>query len=437
LKGFGTNLYRGKKIALVGFGIENKAAFTYFKNRGAIITIHDQTEDLKTPPEIKTVLGKEYLNGLDAYDLVVRSPSIPPEKLVESKALTTAVKEFFANCPATIIGITGTKGKGTTATLMAKMLEIDGKSVYLGGNIGVPVLSFLDKLKPQDYVVLELSSYQLADLNKSPHIAVCLAISTDHLAFHGNQETYVEAKTNIFRYQEVTDVAVYHKLNPESARAATYSLGQKRPYFDKSWANIEGGWIWLGEQKICRTSDVGLLGAHNLENIAAAINAVGDLVNDSTVLVKVIQEFKGLPHRLEPVSNINERLFINDSFASAPEATIAAINSFNTGKVLIWGGYDKSLDYKKSAKAISETNVSRVVLIGQTADRMKQELEICGYQKATIVRGDIKDIVKAAYEKSQPGDVILFSPGASSFDMFKNFEDRGDQFKQVVKSFKS
>lgn len=426
--------YRGRKVAILGFGAEGKSALRYFRAQEADLTICDQDSTLKIPQGIKAQLGADYAAKLDQFDLIVRSPGISLSQIKVSKPITSVTKEFMAKCPAPIIGVTGTKGKGTTTTLIQRFLEASGHRAFLGGNIGVPPLDFLNELKPEDWVVLELSSYQLDDVKISPHIAVCLMISSDHLSYHGNQASYVEAKANLFRYQHRSDIAVYHQLNPDSARIATLSLGQKRPYFDGQWAHIREGYIWAGEREICRVKEVGLLGPHNLENIAAAINAVSGIVDDVDILARVIREFKGLEHRLEPVATIAGIQFINDSFATVPEATIAALQSFVQPKILILGGFDKGVDYTATIQEIIHLNTRAVLLMGQTTPKITKLLEAASYRNMQSGFKTMEGVVKSATEQAQNGDVILLSPGASSFDMFKDYQDRGQQFKASVRA---
>lgn len=425
--------YKGKKVAIIGFGTEGKSAFNYFKQHGADVEIRDENELAQLPKGVRAVTGAAYLDHLDTYDVVVRSPGVSPSKIKTSAKLTSVSKEFFAHCPSSIIGVTGTKGKGTTSTLIALLLKAAGNTVHLGGNIGVPALDFLHKVKPADVTVLELSSYQLDDLDKSPHIAVGLMIANDHLQYHGTMSKYIKAKSHIFSYQKPSDIAVYYAQNADTLEIAELSKAQKRPFFDEKWAHVKGEELWFKDKRICKLSDIGLLGAHNLQNIGAAINAVADYVDDVELIAGVLAAFKGLAHRLEFVRELNGVRYINDSYGSVPESTEAAVEAFKEPVVLILGGYDKGQDFAPLAKWIaSSKHIKSVLLLGETTEKLKKLLDSQNFNHYQHGFKDMTEVVSAASRVAGRGDVVLLAPGTSSFDMFKNFEDRGMQFKQAV-----
>lgn len=425
--------YKGKKVAILGFGTEGKSAFNYFQKRGAEVEIREEDKSIELPEGVVAVTGETYLDDLDKYDVVVRSPGVNPGKIKTNAVVTSVTKEFFANCPSPIIGVTGTKGKGTTSTLIALILKAAGKTVHLGGNIGVPALDFLADVKPDDIVVLELSSYQLDDLNQSPHIAVGLMIASDHLQYHKTRDEYIKAKSHIFTFQKSNDVAVYFAQNTDTTGIAEKSKGQKRPFFDEDWTHIKGGELWFKDQKVCRLSEIGLLGSHNLQNIAAAINATVDYAGHMDVIANVLTKFKGLAHRLEFVGEHNGVRYINDSYGSVPEATQAAVEAFKEPVVLILGGYDKGNDMSDLCQYIAKNKrVHTVLLVGNTTDKIKQLLDKAEYKSYKFGFKSMAEVVLAAAKSADKGDVVLLAPGTSSFDMFKNFEDRGVQFKQAV-----
>jgi UDP-N-acetylmuramoylalanine--D-glutamate ligase len=420
------------KVAILGYGMEGQAAYRYWNKQGADIAICDSNASVTLPDGVKAKLGPSYLEDLDDFDLLVRSPGIRPDVISSSVPITSVTREFMAKCSAPIIGVTGTKGKGTTSTLIAKILEVAGKTVWLGGNIGTPALDFLDLVKPTDCVVLELSSFQLMDVTQSPHIAVCLMVAPDHLDYHGRMDNYMKAKSNIFRFQTTSDMAVYNGNQPEVERLVQLSPGRKIPYGKPDGAYIKRGEVYYLEQKICSIVEVGLLGQHNLENVCAAVAATFDVIGQVQPMAQAIQEFKGLPHRLELVGEVDGVRYINDSFAANPVSAIAALKAFKQSKVVILGGYDRGVDQQELAKAVKTENVRQVILVGQTASKLAQLLDGLEFRDYEVVKGGMDQIVGVAARYAQSGDVVLLSPGSPSFDMFKDFADRGDKYKAAI-----
>ncbi len=423
----------GQKVAILGFGVEGKAAYEYWNGQGAEITICDAKTDLKLPGGVKSNLGPDYLQDLGSYDLVVRSPGVPFYQVKTSVPITSVTREFMAKCPAQIIGVTGTKGKGTTATLIAKILEADGHKVWLGGNIGTPALDFLASVQPTDYVVLELSSFQLEDVTQSPRVGVCLMIAPDHLDHHRHMEEYIQAKGNIFRYQTKQDVAVYHGGQPETVRLGQLSVGNHIPYCTPGGAYIRDEQVWFRDQSICPVASVGLLGRHNLENVCAAVSVTYGLVRSKESVARMVAEFKGLPHRLEEVGEINGVRFINDSFAANPVSAVAALKALSGPKVVILGGFDRHIDQSELIQTVKHENVRQVVLVGQTAKNLAALLKSENFSNYEMGGKTMAEIVEAASNQAKPGDTVLLSPGSPSFDMFQNFSDRGNKFRDAVK----
>jgi UDP-N-acetylmuramoylalanine--D-glutamate ligase len=430
------------KIALVGYDTEGKASYEYFQSQGQDITIHDQSTEIVVPPGVKSVLGKNYLNNLDQYDLIVRTAGLSPKKLeatnpgILSKT-TTLINEFIKASPTKhIIGITGTKGKGTTSTLTAKMLQAVGKDVHLGGNIGVPPLTFLNKLTPKSWVVLELSSFQLIDLSASPSIAVCLMVTPEHLDWHLDLDEYLQSKSQLFRHQSPEDIAIYFANSNLSQQIASSSPGQKIPYFIPPGAYINQGTIMIDDQVICRTSDLKLLGKHNWQNVCAAVTAAWQVAQDVTAYHSVLTSFRGLEHRLEFVREVNHIRFYNDTYATGLQATIAAIEAIDGKKVMILGGYDRMSDLSNFASYASEhqEKFRTLLLIGASSKRLAAALQAVGFTNYVLKPElpNIGAIVHEAYGLAQSGDAVVLSPGFASFDMFKNFTERGNQFKATV-----
>lgn len=403
-----------QKVSIVGYGIEGQDAEKYFKKKGADLTISDQKFD------------KNYLKDLNRFDLVVRSAGVylyKPE--FKGVNLTSPIKLFFEKCPAKIIGVTGTKGKGTTATLIYEILKKAGKDVHLAGNIGKPYLSLLPLLHNTSYIILELSSFQLIDIKSSPHIAVVLNITSDHMDWHKDQDEYVGAKKNIVRFQKASDFAVINE-EYEAPKSFAKETKAKAIYFSKQKLDDKF------------KKDLLLRGEHNLENIAAAV-AVGRVLKISDpVILKVVRSFKGLEHRLELVKTINGITFYNDSFATGPQPTIAAIKSFTEPETLILGGSDKGLSYEELGKRIEERgNIKNIILIGAIRDRIKKHLnKDLGFMIYDLGFTDMRKIVAKAFEVTPQGGVVLLSPAAASFDMFENYKDRGNQFKEVVRKLR-
>jgi len=432
------------KVAILGFGKQGYSSYHYFKNSGAAITIHDANMGTEVPDGTTSVLGEHYLENLDNYDLLVRSPGIHPNEIVAKNGpsilskITSNTNEFFKVCPTKhIIGVTGTKGKGTTTSLIAKLLDADNKTVHVGGNIGIPPLDLLNQnIRENDWVVLELGNTQLIDLRYSPAIAVCLMIVPEHLDWHTDLQEYYDSKKNICSHQTADDLVIYYSKNPVSHSVAETSAGKKIPYFAAQGARVENGQILINETTVvCPESAISLIGKHNQENVCAAITAVWNLIENKHLIETVIRDFKGLPHRLEYLRQKDDRTFYNDSFAATPEAGLAAIEAIEGPKVMIMGGYDRQLNLDSLVDGIvkNQDSIRKIVLMGQSAKRFYDELEKKGFNKMIITKGTtMPEILQEAIEQSAANDTIVLSSGFPSFDMFKNFEDRGEQFKEAV-----
>ncbi len=472
------------KVAIAGYGMEGEQNFRYWRAQTDDITICDENTPSRTIPEnTKTIFGEGAFSQLQDFDIVVRTAGLRPDKIKTNGRIWSATNEFFKQCPVPIIGVTGTKGKGTTSTLISKILEEAGRRVWLLGNIGVPALEVLSEieeytnskiqipnneqtsnLKTQTsnapaVVVFELSSFQLWDLEKSPQTAVVLMVEPDHMDVHASMEEYVAAKANITAFQSEEDFLVYHPTNTYSRQIAEQSKAHKVRFMTKEGADIvipakagiqkpetadpslrwddEVEWIVIKEQLICAVEEVGLRGKHNLENICAAITASWNFTKDTSAIKKAVTQFKGLPHRLELVREFDGALYYNDSYSSAPGATIAAIKSFSNPEILICGGFDRGLDYTELAQAVAEReNIKQVFLIGETKEKIAQALRSANFTNFEIVGStNFSEIVAHAQENAKAGDVVLLSPGCASFDMFKNFQDRGEQFRKIVEEF--
>lgn len=407
------------KIAIAGYGVEGEQNYQYFNTPDNDVVIVDEKDvpSRPLPVDAMTILGEGAFSKLEGFDLVVRTAGLAPNKIHTDGKIWSATNEFFEKCPAPIIGVTGTKGKGTTSSLIASILCAAGKTVHLVGNIGTPGLTVLSNIQPDDIVVYELSSFQLWDAERSPHIAVVLGVEPDHLDVHSGMDDYVAAKTNIVLHQSANDVTVFNENNEIARSIAGKSVAQKLAY----------------PVDIAHLADALVLpGKHNVENASAAVLAVREYVQDEDSIRIGLEAFKGLPHRLKFIREVNNVKFYDDSIATTPGSVIAAIAAFEAPKVLLLGGSDKGADYTELVELCERTG-TKVVAVGQTGAAIA---ELCAQIGVVCERGGatMAEIVDQANELAQPGDVVILSPAAASFDMFKSYADRGDQFIAAVNS---
>lgn len=453
------NYIKGRYVAVMGMGVSNTPLIRYLMDLDANITVFDR----KTEEEldralceeymlqgVKFSLGENYLDNLVGYDIIFRSPSMRPDlpqiekELDRGAVLTSEIEMLIDLCPGKIIGITGSDGKTTTTTLIYNMLKEEGYNCYLGGNIGIPLFAKIDEMRPDDIVVLELSSFQLMTLKKSPDIAVITNVSPNHLDIHKDYNEYINAKRNIYLYQNSNDLVVLNYDNDITREFADTAKGKVR-FFSVN-TRLDDGVIL--DQNIIKTSsgkirtqiidikDILLLGRHNIENACTAIATVQDLVSVESI-IKVLKTFKGVEHRCEFVREINGAKWYNDSIGSSPTRTIAGLISFPSKVILIAGGYDKHLDYTELGKYIVD-RAKAVILLGQTKEKIKTAVE----EELGKRFGDnnlpirecfsLEEAVNEAYKLAKDGDLVFFSPASASFDMFKNFEERGNKYKELV-----
>lgn len=429
------------KIAIAGYGLEGEANYHYWSAdpMNNVIIVDEALEPKHPLPEgVETLLGPGVFSQLDGFDLVVRTAGLPPYKIQTNGKVWTATNEFFEKCPAPIVGVTGTKGKGTTASLIASIFEAAGKKVWLVGNIGVAALSVLDQITADDIVVNELSSFQLWDIEKSPHVAVITIIEPDHLNIHTDMGDYTKAKEGIRRFQTDADVCIYHPSNPITKQIAeSNQKGRLVRYAirDDHGVYVKDNAFFVDDTMICSTDSLQLLGTHNRENACAAITAalVFDVV--PSAIEAGLRSFHGLPHRLEYVREVDGVKYYNDSFSSAPTATRAAITSFAQPVVVIIGGTDKGSDFSELVDTVKQQpNIKHILLIGEMRHQFADMFQSVGVETPYTILDEktMTGIVMAARQIASSGDVVLLSPGCASFDMFKDFYDRGDQFRQVV-----
>lgn len=441
---------RHKKIAVLGLGVSNRPLVRLLLQHGCQVLGCDRTPYEQLENDVlelekqgaKLHVGENYLENVEA-DLVFRTPGMHPahpalQKLQDAGAAVTSEMEvFFELCPCTILAVTGSDGKTTTTTLIAKMLEQAGKKVWLGGNIGTPLLPLTDEMTKEDYAVVELSSFQLMDMKRSAHVAVVTNLAPNHLDVHKDMAEYVEAKRNICRFQSAGDILVVNLDNEIANSFETPGLLRKfsRKSQPENGVFLEDGMIYRkrGEQTeaVLAQKDILLPGIHNVENYMAAIAAVEGIVPDEAVR-QVAKTFGGVEHRIELVRVKDGVRYYNDSIASSPSRTIAGLRSFDRKVILIAGGYDKHIPYEVLGPEICE-HVAYLVLTGATGQKIKDAVLQSEGEKPEIVEMEaFEDAVKAAAAAAKPGDVVLLSPASASFDRFKNFMERGNYFKKLV-----
>ena len=448
---------QGRKVAIIGLGVSNIPLIDYFYKLGAFVSVFDKREKEKLDANVLEKLekyhyplycGSDCMQYLKGFQMIFRSPSCRPDmpeiiSEVENGAiLTSEIEMLMKLCPGTVIGITGSDGKTTTTNLIYQIIKQTGLRCFLGGNIGIPLFTKVNEMRPEDVIVLELSSFQLMDMQISPHISVITNIAPNHLDIHKSYEEYIEAKKNIFQYQKENDIVVLNYDN-ELTKSFRSEANGKVIYFSRK-EKLENGIIYDNEmvkacsenlrRHILNVKDVHLKGVHNYENICAAIAATSELATPEEQ-AKAIKEFKGVEHRIEFVRSINGTKWYNDSIGTSPSRTIAGLNSFDEKIVLIAGGYDKHLDYTPIAKPIVQ-NVSKLILMGATAPKIeqvvKEELKLEQKELPIYHGNNLEEVIQIAHEVATPEEIVLFSPASASFDLFKNFEERGNLFKKLV-----
>lgn len=437
------------KIALVGYGVEGKSAYTYFSKQypDASFVVYDESQQPKfeLPSGVELVNGPNVLDQSITADIVVRSPGIAPSKLHATGSVTSVTREFFDKCPAPIVGVTGSKGKGTTASLVHAILTAAGKKSWLVGNIGVPALDILEDVSADDVIVYELSSFQLWDLEKSPHVAVVLMIEPEHLDVHSDADEYVMAKANIRKYQIINDVCFYHPTNLFSqqiaqtggpidadARAVWLSQASRYGIARDGAAYVKENTFFVQSDSICGIESLQLPGIHNIENACAAISAAWQFTQDKQAVETGLRSFQGLPHRLKLVRELDGVKYYDDSIATTPGSAIAALKAFDQPKVIILGGSDKGADFGELADVVTHSDVREVITIGKLGPKIAELIRGRGFDQVSEVLGGMSAIVASAHQAARPGDVVIMSPACASFDMFKNYVDRGEQFIAAV-----
>ncbi|MBQ2704914.1 MAG: UDP-N-acetylmuramoyl-L-alanine--D-glutamate ligase [Clostridia bacterium] len=450
------NSIKGKKIAFCGVGISNLPLIYKFKNIGADVYACDRrteeqlgaTADQLKKAGIGLILGNDYLKNLDV-DIIFRTPGMNfflPE-LVEARrrgiVVTSEMEVFFDLCPCKLFAVTGSDGKTTTTTLIAKMLETQGYKVHLGGNIGRPLLPIIDEIDADDCAVVELSSFQLISMRKSPNVSVITNVAPNHLDVHKTMDEYISAKRNIMIHQNAFSRTVLNADNEITAgfekdvRGQTVTFSYHHPVENGAYYGADGV-LYMAEKKgnvpVMHRSDIKVLGEHNVENFLAAISAVWGYVTPENI-VKTAREFNGVEHRIEFVRELDGVRYYNDSIATSPTRTIAGLAAFDRKVILLAGGYDKHIPFEPLAPHIIE-KVGTLILTGTTADKIEAVVradEGFADSGVQIIRAEnMADAVAKAHSIATAGDIVTLSPACASFDAYSNFELRGKHFKEIV-----
>ncbi len=440
---------KGKKIAVLGLGVSNRPLVRLLLEFGCDVTGCDRTPREKLDAEVLELeaagcrlhVGDTYLDTVEA-DVLFRTPGMHPghpaiQALVARGAeVTSEMEVFFEVCPCRLIAVTGSDGKTTTTTLISEMLKAEGKTVWLGGNIGTPLLPLVRQMKDTDYAVVELSSFQLMDMTRSPHIAVVTNLAPNHLDVHRDMDEYVQAKTNIFNFQGGDDILV---LNADNEITAGFVGRGITRFFSRQGRDahviVRDGIIYRAGEAVLNTADILIPGVHNIENYMTAIAAVEGLVSDDTVR-QVARTFGGVEHRIELVRVRDGVRFYNDSIASSPTRTIAGLRSFPEKVILIAGGYDKNIPFDVLGPEIC-AHVKKLFLGGATGPKIRDAVIACpDYDEKNLPIadcGDFESAVRSAAAAAEAGDVVLMSPASAAFDQFKNFMVRGEFYKKLVR----
>ena len=449
--------FAGKKVALLGAGIENLALIPHLLVAGAKVIVCDRGDRSDFPelsPSVQLVAGPEYLDDLGQYDVVFRVAGLPVATLekalipLQKKPLVTSPTDLFlALAPCQTIGVTGSKGKGTTSTMIGSILKASGKKAFVVGNIGQPMFDSFKDLGRDSFAIIELSSFQLEDLRHSPDIAVVLAITeNDHLRplsnqnpnFHLSVNDYVAAKAHITLFQTPQDRLVYVADNDYAISIAQISKSKKISVSqlskDADFFVDQLGIVWTNGKELVDLSKLGLKGQHVFLNTTAAI-AVSEILKCREVdIAQGVANFQPLPHRLEQFADHNGVIYVDDSYATAPEAAIAAIGTFDAPIVWIAGGSTKGASFDELARVVAKSTVKQAILIGQEAPPIKESLSHFAQNLPVATPKTLAEAVKLAQKSAKSGDVVLLSPACASKDMFTNAADRGDQFKKLVKN---
>lgn len=448
------NFIRGKNTAVVGIGVSNIPLVRFLVDLGAKVSAFDKKSEEELgeiakefkDKGVKLVLGDNYLDNLTGYEVIFKTPSmrIDSPSLVKAKQegayITSEMEEFVRYCPAKIFGVTGSDGKTTTTSLIYNILKEEGYKTWVGGNIGAPLFAQIEEIKETDKVVLELSSFQTMTMTVSPEVAVVTNLSPNHLDVHKDMEEYVEAKKNIFRYQDSEGILVLNRDNEitnsmiDEAKGSVIQFSIKETI--ENGAYYKDGILYLMGKEVCKAEDIVIVGMHNVENYLAAFCALKDEASLES-MKKVATTFAGVEHRIEFVKEVGGVRYYNSSIASSPSRTLADVKVFGKPIILIAGGYDKKIPFDPLAEE-GYPYIKKLVLLGATKDKIKAAFEKVTNEKnlnlPIIMANSLEEAVKKSSEAAEDKDVVLLAPACASFDMFVNFEVRGNRFKEIVRS---
>lgn len=443
---------KGKKVGVVGIGVSNIPLIKFLVKLGAEVTAFDQKDEKALGdivPEFKSQgvkfeLGEGYLDRLTGFDVIFKTPSmrIDSEALVKAKEegtyITSEMEEFVKYCKGKVYAVTGSDGKTTTTTIISKLLMEEGFKTWVGGNIGTPLFAQIEEIEEKDMVVLELSSFQLMSMKEGVDVAVCTNLAPNHLDMHKDMQEYIDAKKNIFLYQNAGDVLVVNRENDitygfeKEAKGEIREFSSKRVIQDGSY--FEDGVLYLEGKEVCKKENIVIKGMHNVENYLAAFAATKDDVSFAS-MKKVAETFGGVEHRCELVREIDGVKYYNDSIASSPTRTLAGLRAFERKVIIIVGGYDKHIPFEPLANE-GYPYIKELILMGATKDKIKEVFDKLEEEKGIKVNmhmvNSLEEAVNKAKELAVDGDVVTLSPACASFDMFPNFMARGNAFKDIV-----
>ena len=441
-----------KNVAVVGIGVSNIPLINFLVKLGAKVTAFDIKEekdlgdivsDFKNKG-VNLVLGKGYLDKLTGFEVVFKTPSmrIDSEALLRAKDegayITSEMEEFVRYCRGKIFAVTGSDGKTTTTTIISKLLMKQGYKTWVGGNIGTPLFAQIEEIQKDDMVVLELSSFQLMTMKEEVDVAVCTNLAPNHLDMHKDMQEYIDAKKNIFLYQNSNDVLVVNRENEITYSFEKEAKSQVREFSSKrvieNGAYYKDGALYVDGKEVCKKDDIVIKGMHNVENYLAAFLATKDDVSFES-MKEVAETFAGVEHRCELVRELDGVKYYNDSIASSPTRTLAGLRAFERKVILIAGGYDKHIPFEPLANE-GYPFIEELILLGATKDKIKKVFEDLEKEKGIKVNiitvNDLNEAVEKAREIAKPGDIVTLSPACASFDMFPNFAVRGNEFKKIV-----
>ncbi|AJG96820.1 UDP-N-acetylmuramoylalanine--D-glutamate ligase [Clostridium beijerinckii] len=444
----------GKKVGVVGIGVSNIPLINFLIDLGAAVTAFDKKnlEELGDVADgfnkkgVKLELGEKYLDNLKGFDVIFKTPSmrIDSEALVRARKegayVTSEMEEFVRYTRGKVYGITGSDGKTTTTTIISKLLEGQGYKTWVGGNIGTPLFSEIENINDEDKVVLELSSFQLMTMTQEIDIAVCTNLSPNHLDMHKSMQEYIDAKKNIFIYQNSNGLLVVNRENEithgfiKEAKGNVKEFSSKRELIDGAY--YKNGILYLEDKEVCKKDDIVIKGMHNVENYLAAFLATKDDVSVE-VMKKVAETFAGVEHRCELVREIDGVKYYNDSIASSPTRTLAGLRAFDEKVIVIAGGYDKNIPFEPLAYE-GYPYIKELILMGATKHKIKDVFDNLDKEKGIKINinmvESLEEAVRLAKSIANPGDIVTLSPACASFDMYPNFMIRGNKFKEIVKS---